>query len=208
MAVVNGVMGTYSILLGKGDGTFQPAATYAAGGTRYQASVAAGDFNGDGKPDLALASGSVIILLGNGDGTFRALPAIPFANLPKAIAVADFNGDGKQDLAVAHGDISILIGHGDGTFEQPVQYPAQGTSIAIADFNGDGKPDLALAGGESLGTVPILLGNGDGTFQSGFIYFGGQLTNLMVAGDFNGDGKPDLVSSAYDAVYLLTNTTQ
>jgi len=136
------------------------------------------------------------------------LPAIPFANLPKAIAVADFNGDGKQDLAVAHGDISILIGQGDGTFEQPVQYPAQGTSIAIADFNGDGKPDLALAGGESLGTVPILLGNGDGTFQSGFIYFGGQLTNLMVAGDFNGDGKPDLVSSAYDAVYLLTNTTQ
>lgn len=89
-----------------------------------------------------------------------------------------------------------------------MQYPAQGTSIAIADFNGDGKPDLALAGGESLGTVPILLGNADGTFQSGFIYFGGQLTNLMVAGDFNGDGKPDLVSSGYDAVYLLTNTTQ
>lgn len=74
LAVVNGVMGTYSILLGKGDGTFQPAATYAAGGTRYQASVAAGDFNGDGKPDLALASGSVIILL--------VMAMVPFALCP------------------------------------------------------------------------------------------------------------------------------
>jgi hypothetical protein len=149
--------GTVSILLGNGDGTFQPAVNYPAG--YAPASVAVGDFNGDGKLDLAVANfgipccsgprGSVAILLGNGDGTFQPPSHYAAGSNPLSIATADFNNDGKLDLAVStdYSGVQVLLGNGDGTFQPAVRYnvPAYAASLAIADFNNDGKPDLAVA---------------------------------------------------------------
>jgi hypothetical protein len=187
--------GGVSVLLGNGDGTFQPAVSYAAGSIPW--SVAVGDFNGDGKLDLAVAnagSDNVSVLLGNGDGTFQ--PAVNYAAgvSPNSVAVGDFNGDGKLDLALADngGGVSVLLGNGDGTFQPAVSYAA-GTfpySVAVGDFNGDGKLDLAVA--DNGGGVSVLLGNGDGTFQPAVSYAAGSIPWSAAVGDFNGDGKLDL----------------
>src|SRR6267143_1581467 len=165
---------------------------------RNPTSVTAGDFNGDGKLDLAVTNSgsySVSVLLGNGDGTFRAAANYGVGFLPLSVTSGDFNGDGKPDLAVANqgsNNVSVLLGNGDGTFQTAVSYsvgshPVSGTR---GYFNGDGKPALAVATPGS-NNVRILLGNGDGTFQAAVSYGVGYPTSVT-AGDFNGDGKPDL----------------
>jgi trimeric autotransporter adhesin len=175
-------------------------------------SLAVGDFNGDGIPDLAISEFGVDIVLGNGDGTFKARLLAP-GNLPyiEFIAVGDFNGDGKLDLAVAYcndtfpttqpGAVEILLGNGDGTFNLAAASPATGntpTAIATSDFNGDGNLDLAIPNGSS-NTVTILLGNGNGTFTAAASPATGNSPSSLVVGDFNGDGKPDLaVTNALD----------
>jgi FG-GAP-like repeat/Abnormal spindle-like microcephaly-assoc'd, ASPM-SPD-2-Hydin/Bacterial Ig-like domain (group 3) len=185
-------------------------------------SEVAGDFNGDGIPDLALAwsnSGpfSITILFGKGDGTFTTGPTVQPAGVqsfPTMIG-GDFNGDGKSDLAVLsyNGNsisyITVLLGKGDGTFATPItgqvySQPATGGDVilgtlAAADFNGDGKLDLAVVGDYvSSGGVTILLGNGDGTFAVAGPNL--DLTAdfaLIATGDFNGDGIPDFVTPNY-----------
>jgi len=164
-------------------------------------SVAVGDFNGDGKLDLAVAnegSGNVSVLLGNGHGTFQAAVDYGAGTDPDSVAVGDFNGDGKLDLVVANGgsnNISILLGNGDGTFQAAVNYGVGSgsvpTSVAVGDFNGDGKLDLAVAN-ELSNNVSILLGNGDGTFQAAVNDGAGSTLFAVAVGDFNGDGRLDL----------------
>ncbi|MGA2001938.1 MAG: FG-GAP-like repeat-containing protein [Terriglobales bacterium] len=197
--------GSVAVLLGNGDGTFQaPVIYYNPDGDGYF-SVAIGDVNGDGKPDLVVANGCfqtcassvVSVMLGNGDGTFQ--PPVDHnldGGYAESVAIADLNGDGRLDLAVADSQgVSVLLGNGDGTFQPPVSYNlCCATSVAIADVNGDGKPDIVVA---NYGSVGVLLGNGDGTFQSAMLYGSGGYGYAwsVAVGDVNGDGKPDLIVS-------------
>jgi hypothetical protein len=179
---------------------FQTAVTYNVGNAPV--TVATGDFNGDGRTDLAVtnggASGNVSILLGNGNGTFQAAVNYTVGSNPDFVAVGDFNGDGKVDLAVTNGAssgyVSILLGNGDGTFQPAVSYPVgiDPYTVVVGDFNGDGKADLAVV---NLGSnsVSVFLGNGDGTFQPAVSYNVGSVPYAAAIGDFNGDGKADLV---------------
>ena len=127
-------------------------------------SIAMGDFNGDGKLDLAVAnvsSNTVSILLGDGRGNFTLASSPATGDEPYSVAVGDFNGDGKLDLAVANSGsdtVSILLGDGRGNFAL-ASSPATGDapfSLAVGDLNGDGRLDLAVANGDS-NTVSILL---------------------------------------------------
>lgn len=221
--------------LGAGDGTFgQPSAaktqsfTVAADAQESQTeSMAIADFNGDGKPDLALGvnenlgtTGIYIVTtaLGNGDGSFAALGnaqltsatiqgqqlgrnyIVPFST--SGIYLQDVNGDGKLDIVSdMDGAVYTAPGNGDGTFGTVVSSNepiSDASSAAILDVNGDGKQDFVVAGG----TLGVMLGNGDGTFAepaygSQFIIDGAG-SNSLVTGDFNGDGKPDVAQLGGD----------
>jgi FG-GAP-like repeat/FG-GAP repeat len=229
LVVVNGNpfgAGTVTILLGKGDGTFQPGPTIPAG--LGPNSVAAGDFNGDGKLDLVttnfaalvdhgrsqILERDVLVFLGNGDGTFQApqrYTLLPGGLRPSFVAVGDFNGDGIADLVVVSldtGIVSLLLGNGDGTFQAPRNHSA-GTgsrSVVVADFNADGYLDIALATGgpdPNPGRVSILLGNGDGSFQSVRDFTVGSQPSYLAVGDFNRDGVPDLAVTDELGVSIL-----
>ena len=123
LAVANDdTAGTVAMLLGNGDGTFKPAQKYQAGGSNSE-SVAAGDFNRDGRLDVAVAnagSNTVSVLLGNGNGTFQAAQVFAVGTKPEFVVAGDVNGDGILDLAVANlnsGTVTVLFGNGDGTFQ-------------------------------------------------------------------------------------------
>jgi hypothetical protein len=179
--------------------------------------VVAGDFNNDGKLDLAIANsvdGTVSILLGNGDGTFTAGATFVTGTSPSSLAVGDFNGDGFPDLVVtnfADGTVSVFLGSGAGSFTTPPSPPFTAgngpVSVVTGDFNGDGFLDIAVANRNDA-TVSILAGNGDGTFKAAVPYQAGTVDVATVAtGDFNGDGKLDLAltNPSSDTVSVLLN---
>ncbi len=213
--------GFVGVVLGNGDGTFQPAVTYDSGG--YSAfSVAVADVNGDGKPDLVVANecassnctnGGVGVLLGKGDGTFQAAVSYDSGGHDAfSVAVDDVSGDGKPDLLVANfcadsncltdGSVAVLLGKGDGTFRAAVTYDSgayHAVSVAVGDVNGDDKPDLLVANfcadtNCATGSVGVLLGNGNGTFRTATTYgTGGEEPGSVALADVNGDGNSDLL---------------
>jgi hypothetical protein len=147
--------GVLRILLGRGDGTFRVAERHAAVGHLAKA-VTVGDFNGDGKADIAItnycasscSSGAVNVLLGNGNGTLQ--PAQSYLSggiVGNSAVVGDFNRDGNLDLLVANASSTgLLLGNGNGTFQAAQAYNAGGLSVVVGDFNHDGRLDTALAG--------------------------------------------------------------
>jgi hypothetical protein len=204
--------GQVFVSLGNGDGTFGVSTPYTVFAGAPLA-VVTGDFNGDGKVDIAAAGyvanavGSVGVLFGNGDGTFA--PSVTTSvgvNSPGGMVAADFNGDGKIDLVLSGqrlsdhtGQTYLLAGKGDGTFQAPsIIAPGAGVNV-VADLNGDGKPDIVIW---SPPIVEVLLGNGNGTFQqkAAFPTATNQVTSPVAIGDFNGDGKLD-IADAFSATF-------
>ena len=172
LAVANQFSSSVSILLGNGDGTFAAAPGSPITVGSGPSWVAAGDFNEDGRPDLAVTnqgSGNVSILLGNGAGGFTAAPPVAAGTGPTPVVARDLNGDGHLDLAVGNigtfrdagaDTVSILLGNGDGTFRAAASSPLtvgdKPFSLTVADFDGDGRPDLAVANYGS-NNVSVLL---------------------------------------------------
>jgi hypothetical protein len=166
-------------------------------------SVVVADFNGDGRPDMAVSDSQhnwVSVLQGSPSGGFVAGVTYPTGSGPMALAAADFNGDKKVDLAVVDasaGTVSILMGNGDGTFQGHIDYPVgqSPAGIVAADFNGDGKVDLATISTND-GAVAILLGKGDGFFEVQALIPVASGPAVLASGDVNGDGKIDLITSS------------
>ncbi|MGC2559215.1 MAG: FG-GAP-like repeat-containing protein, partial [Terriglobales bacterium] len=189
-----------SVLLGNGDGTFQGPLTTSIPGA---GSIVAGDFNQDGKLDVAIDDGLTMIFLGNGNGTFQPVVQYGTAGGAEAFATGDFNRDGAIDLVITNfngnnaTNISTLLGNGDGTFGRVAAY-ATGTSpgpIVSTDFDGDGIPDLAVA--NVLGNnVSVFLGKGGGKFASA-VNYSVSAAGATVSADFNGDGRPDIATLNY-----------
>lgn len=205
--------GSVGVLLGNGDGTFQPVQLYSSGGAANFVVVA--DVNRDSKPDILVSNGisaTIGVLIGNGRGAFSTALTYPVIVGASAIIPADLNNDGKIDLVLNGGGafdggiFGTVIGNGDGTFQAPNVYPSGGAynnMPVIADLNRDHKLDVVVP---NLGTCPglsnvnegcvaVFLGNGDGTLQPPVIYdTGGSLAMSVVAKDLNGDGMIDLAA--------------
>ena len=206
--------GSISLLLGNGDGTFQPGSSYLAadGGDPQQVTVK--DLNGDGKLDLVAAipaSNAVAVLLGNGDGTFLTSSTYQTGASPRRSIATDLNADGKPDLAITDKDadtVSILLGNGDGTFQAESSYAAGPTpdSLAVGDLNGDSRPDLVVTN-IAANSFSVLLGNGDGTFQTPSIFAtgGASYPYALALEDLNGDGRRDvaIVNSTSNNISVL-----
>ncbi len=215
-AQTNTTDGQMAVLIGNGDGTFQPQVLYSTGDTTYPGAITLADVNKDGKLDIIETNGdnTVSVLLNTGNGTFGS-PIILSGGNSGFIATGDFNHDGKIDLAIndwTNNSIDIFLGNGDGTFRPVVAYPVVNHPewVAVADFNEDKKLDLATGGYSVTGGlfnnagIAILLGNGDGTFGSATYYstypssFPNDDPDTAVVADVNLDGIPDLVFTFLD----------
>lgn len=208
LAVANNVSNSVSVLLGLGDGTFQAQQAFGLGANQTgPTSVAVGDFNGDGKLDLAVAlenTSTIAILLGIPGGGFGTPFNVIAGTHPTGVAVADMNNDGKPDVIVANNlgnTVSVLLGDGTGKFPTVQTFGAGDgpVEVATADFNGDGNMDVVVA--TSLGfQISVLLGNGDGTLQEPLVISSNGGPSDVITGDFNLDGKQDIAASISNCI--------
>ncbi|GAA1068986.1 hypothetical protein GCM10009665_75160 [Kitasatospora nipponensis] len=217
------------VALSKGDATFNTSCNVPGGSWGYWASTAGvkrvtGDFNGDGRTDLALTGGAnwdcLPVALSKGDGTFDVSCNTPggswgywASTAGVKVVTGDFNGDGRTDLALTGGAnwdcLPVALSKGDGTFDVSCNAPGgywgnwvneSGVKLLTGDFNADGRTDLALTGGAGWDCLPVLLSNGNGTFNEScnapggsWGYWASTAGVKAVTGDFNGDGRTDVV---------------
>jgi hypothetical protein len=212
-----------SLFLANADGTLKPGVQIPVGvaGSGAPFSAAIGDFNGDGRNDIAVANmgdRSIGVRFGNGDGTFQDEVSYPEGGLPAYILVAhDMNLDDRLDLVIANrgsNDVSVLLGRADGTFRKPLVSSVGAMtgpySVAVADFNQDSVPDVVTANFMSS-SISILIGKGDGRFApaidggpTGLVSYG------VIANDLNGDLKPDVATAnaSSNSVSVKFNTSK
>jgi uncharacterized protein (TIGR03437 family) len=204
---------TVTVLLGKGDGTFGvPLPAPVLGQRPY--TLAAGDFNQDGKADLVVVNSStpdVSILISKGDGAFQAPVALPVSayGISGVAAIADFNQDGRADVALLTPPrISVWLGKGDGSFQAGPGLAFDGLQLIAADINADGIPDL-VGMSPLYGVAIVVLGRGDGSFEDQQPFVAGNMPTDIAAGDFNADGVVDLVlcHQGEASLTVLLNTT-
>src|ERR1017187_6349341 len=225
LLTVCGFQTTFWVFPGLGNGQFgagvstqlQQLALVGFGEATFKG-MAVADFNGDGKPDVALAlsngdlsNANLAVMLGKGNGTFQAPVAVLTTGIPASVAAADMNGDGKPDLGVRVSQapngpslLLVMAGDGKGGFQKPsIVTPATEALLgctAIADVNRDGIPDVVMAGailptggGAATSTLTVFTGKGDGTLSPGFSVGEQNLILALALADFRGSGAPDLV---------------
>ncbi len=221
---------TLSLSIGEGNGKFATPIESTIpklniGPDQFDPSVfTTGDFDGDGKLDVAIVyggAGALIIMRGVGDGTFQEIFQTSIPNAAADIVAADFNGDGKTDLVVSGGpevagvDVNpsravLFLGKGNDTFQTPVTLndSGWGATVAAVDLNGDKKPDLVIGG-------DVLMNKGDGTFLPPVVILAASLTTandgsvfspalLSQVADVNGDGKPDIIAAYQGGAFVAT----
>lgn len=197
----------FAVLLGNGNGTFQPPTVFAQ--PAKSPAVAVGDLNMDGHLDIALAStgsADVYVYFGNGAGGFTG-PSLVYLPGASGIAIGDVNGDGIPDLVDP--GVNIALGKGNGTFKQPESYAIQGAqgtyNVVLADLRNNNRVDIVTI---SQYAVSVLLNQGKGKYEDG------EWTTLSggagcgAAADYNGDGKPDLAVNNSSGIAILLGTSK
>ncbi len=203
----NGILG---VLLGVGDGTFKPVQTYLTGGSAA-ISIAVGDVNHDGHPDVIVGHSDVrfprrstlSVMLNNGDGTFQTAQTCDSGGWGvSSIAVQDINGDNNPDILLVttgasvndyyHSMLNVMFGDGKGFFSAPRKTTTGGgaaSALALADVNRNGMLDALIFDTRGFSAWS---GNGNGTFLLPARSAATGFSHTIAVADLNGDTRPDV----------------